>query len=552
MGAGTLPQSSNSNEALARLKPHDHLCLIYQTPEEWHAAVIPFLAIGLKRGEKCLYVVDARTADQLRGFLHQAGVDVAASEASGQLVIWHEGEAYTREGSFDPDRMIGLLRAETEKAIAEGYSALRTTGEMSWALRGHSGSEKVLEYEAKLNQEFFSRHPCLAMCQYERRKFDPDTIKGVILTHPLLMVGNRVYRNIYHIPPEEYLHQEPGEREVQVWLDNLERQSHAQERIRFLADVLDRSSQPLIAAHPDGRITTWNPAFCELIGYSDEDLSTLSGLGQLTPAKWHQSEARVLKKLHSTGEPQRYVKEYVRKDGSRVPVELFVHEACDAEGNVQYYYSFITDLTESRRSAKELRRSVERLQRVLEGTVKAMALTVEMRDPYTAGHQRRVTQLACAIAQEVGLLEEQIEGIRIAGLLHDIGKICVPSEILSKPGQISEGEFSMIRTHSQVGSDILKTVEFPWPVASIVLQHHERIDGSGYPSGLGGEHILPEARILAVADVVEAMASHRPYRPALGTEEALDEISRNRGKLYDPHVVDACLKVFAERGFKFE
>ncbi|GAF81991.1 unnamed protein product, partial [marine sediment metagenome] len=169
-----------------------------------------------------------------------------------------------------------------------------------------------------------------------------------------------------------------------------------------------------------------------------------------------------------------------------------------------------------------------------------------------AGHQRRVTTLATSIATEMGRSEELIQGISMGGIVHDIGKIYVPAEILSKPTRLSEVEFDMIKAHCQAGYDILKPVEFPWPIAQIVFQHHERMDGSGYPSGLSGEDILLEARILAVADVVEAMASHRPYRPALGIDKALEEIVQNKGKLYDPKVTDACKKLFAEGRFKFE
>ena len=201
---------------------------------------------------------------------------------------------------------------------------------------------------------------------------------------------------------------------------------------------------------------------------------------------------------------------------------------------------------------EERRQSFEKLQKALRETVHALASAVEMRDPYTAGHQRRVTELARALAEEMGLSEEQIEGLHMAGLVHDIGKINVPAEILSKPGQLNDVEFSMIKAHSQAGYDILRTIEFPWPVAKIVLQHHERLDGSGYPQGLKGEEILLEARILSVADVVEAMSSYRPYRPALGIEKALEEISNNKGVKYDSEVVDACLELFAEGRFKFQ
>jgi PAS domain S-box-containing protein/putative nucleotidyltransferase with HDIG domain len=212
----------------------------------------------------------------------------------------------------------------------------------------------------------------------------------------------------------------------------------------------------------------------------------------------------------------------------------------------------VQDITDLKRTEEELKESFEHLRRSLESTVSALASALEMRDPYTAGHQQRVTDLACAIAEEMGLSEEQINGIRMAGLIHDIGKINIPAEILNKPGELTEIEYNLFKNHPQVGHDILKSVEFPWPVAQIVLQHHERMDGSGYPQGLSGDEIMLEARILAVADIVEAIASHRPYRPARGAGDALEEILHNKGTLYDLEVVDACLRVFYEKGFTFE
>jgi putative nucleotidyltransferase with HDIG domain len=201
---------------------------------------------------------------------------------------------------------------------------------------------------------------------------------------------------------------------------------------------------------------------------------------------------------------------------------------------------------------KQLEQSLKQLSRTMEATIQAISTTIEARDPYTAGHQRRVTQLAGVIARDMNLPGAQIAGIRVAGLLHDIGKISIPTEILSKPGQLTDVEMSMIRTHPKVGYDILRSIEFEWPVAQIVLQHHERLDGSGYPSGIRGDEILLEARILAVADVVEAMSSHRPYRPAVGVDKALEEITRGEGIVYDPRVVRACVEVFTKRAFEFE
>ena len=198
------------------------------------------------------------------------------------------------------------------------------------------------------------------------------------------------------------------------------------------------------------------------------------------------------------------------------------------------------------------RRTEDVLKEALSGTIEAIGLTTETRDPYTAGHQRRVTELAVAIAEELGFDEHRVEAIRAAGLMHDIGKMAVPAEILSKPSALTDMETALIESHPRVAYDILKSVTFPWPVAQIVLQHHERIDGSGYPQGLRGDEILIEARVLAVADTVEAMASHRPYRAALGIYAALKEIEAHRGSRYDPEIVDACLRLFREGRFAFD
>ncbi len=212
----------------------------------------------------------------------------------------------------------------------------------------------------------------------------------------------------------------------------------------------------------------------------------------------------------------------------------------------------IRDITERKRAEDALQRSLNKLERILEETVDALASAVETRDPYTAGHQRRVANLAFAITKEMGLSKEQINGIHMAAIIHDIGKIHVPAEILSKTTQLTNAEFDIVRTHSQVGYDILKSIEFPWPVADIVHQHHERMNGSGYPQGLKKGDILLGAGILAVADVVEAMSSYRPYRPACGLDVTLEEISKNKGIFYDPQVVDVCLKLFKKKNFKFD
>ncbi len=202
-----------------------------------------------------------------------------------------------------------------------------------------------------------------------------------------------------------------------------------------------------------------------------------------------------------------------------------------------------------RDNEEELKNTLSQLRLSLEATIQALAATAEARDPYTAGHQRRVADLSRAIAQKMGLSHDQVDGVRMAGSIHDLGKIYVPSEILNKPGKIRPSEFELVKSHPEVGHEILQNIAFPWPVAEIEIQHHERLDGSGYPNGLKGDEIILEARIVAVADVVESMSSHRPYRPALGIDEALAEIKNGSGKLFDERVVDACVLVFEEDGY---
>ncbi|HHV35089.1 MAG TPA: HD domain-containing protein [Syntrophomonadaceae bacterium] len=224
----------------------------------------------------------------------------------------------------------------------------------------------------------------------------------------------------------------------------------------------------------------------------------------------------------------------------------------DEKGNLTGVVIGTRDITDQKLAEQENKKSMVQLRNALEGIVQAIIKIVEARDPYTAGHQRRVAQLAYAMAKEIGLSKDQIEGTRIAALIHDIGKINVPSEILTKPGKIDENEWNIIKTHPDVGYDILKEIYFPWPIADVIKQHHERINGTGYPSGMTGEEMTIEAKILAVADVVEAMSSHRPYRPALGIEKALDEIIAKKGELYWDKAVDACVKLVRDNNFIFQ
>lgn len=831
------------------LEPHQHLCLIYESHEEWLAAVVPFISIGLKRGQKCIYIVDTSTADEIRTYLDGEGIDVDFVEKFGQLSILHETEVYTREGSFDPDRMIALLILETKKAIAEGYLALRATGEMTWVLRGHPGSEKLLEYEAKLNSDFFPKYPCLAICQYDLRKFDPEVIKGIIMTHPLLVRGRNIYRNFFYVEPEKLINQRPVEGEIQYWLNVLEREQRIQEVIQQSEgkyhSLFDNASDAVYLIEPQtARIIDCNKKAAEMDGYDIEELKTMSvmdlhpmeehrqvfdifhkdcrngeliaikdlhhkrkdgtlidieanstiiGIGitrlylsivrNVTERRWAEeairhSEEKFAKAFHASPtlmaittldegkiieineaycrtlgytreecighhtlelniwadpEQRNSVVREVKKRGfiHNVEIELqtksgeiiTVIDSLDSIvlKNTKCLLSVSVDITERKkieerirqserrttilnqiarvfltipdeemygevlavvlqvmksrqgifgyisdrgdlvmpsmtrdvwaycqiadksivfssntwgeslwgqairekktycsegpfrtpeghikidnfltvpivyrnktiglisvankdegyngkdidllesitrnispilnarlqrdRQERERKQAEENLKKTLDDAINTMVRIAEMRDPYTSGHQKRVTKLTIAIAQELKFDDVQIENLRIAAVIHDIGKMYVPADILSKPGKLANIELDLIKTHAQGSYEIVKSMDFPDVIAQSVLQHHERMDGSGYPSGLKGQEISMEAKILAVADVVEAMASHRPYRPALGIDKALEEISKNKGKLFDPDVVDACLRLFNEERFKFE
>jgi len=247
----------------------------------------------------------------------------------------------------------------------------------------------------------------------------------------------------------------------------------------------------------------------------------------------------------------RYEFNIVRRDGTKRRVEISSDVIKDATGKMRTVAQLL-DITDRKKAEDLNQEMMKNLRKALDGTINVIALTVEARDPFTSGHQRRVADLARAIATEMGLPKDSIEAIRSAAIIHDLGKINVPADILNKPSSLTEIEFNFIKVHPQVAYNILKDIEFPWPVAEIIYEHHERWNGSGYPRGLSGQNILLEARILAVADVVEAMVSHRPYRPPLGIDQALKELVENRGRLYDPEVVDACLLVFREKHFAFK
>jgi len=306
-----------------------------------------------------------------------------------------------------------------------------------------------------------------------------------------------------------------------------------------------------IAVHSEGKIVFTNPAGMRLLGGSSEaQIIGRSILQIIHPDRLKQAQSRIQRLL--AGEEGLYPTDdvYIKLDGTPIDVEVMA-TALPYKGNPAVQV-IVTDITGRKQSEKLLQDTLKSLRKAVRTTISAMATAAESRDPYTAGHQIRSAGLARAIATEMNLAQDKIDGIYLASSIHDIGKLSIPAEILSKPAKLSDLEFALIKEHAQKGYEILKDVESPWPLAEIVYQHHERMDGSGYPRALKGNDILLEARILNVADVVEAMASHRPYRPALGLDAALEEIEKNKGTFYDEAVGDACLRLFREKGFKLE
>ena len=318
-----------------------------------------------------------------------------------------------------------------------------------------------------------------------------------------------------------------------------------QSRQEFISIFRD-NPEAIVYIDEKGNILDINLRFSELFGYSLKEIKGKNiNSGIIHPSEKIEEGEDIDNKASSKG----YVNfETIRKkkDGTLFPVSLSGSPVI-VDGKSRGIIGMFVDITERKNTEEQLKESFKKLQKTMEDSIEAISLVTEARDAYTAGHQRKVSKLAVALAEEMGFPKDRVEGIKIAALIHDVGKINLPAEILSKPGKLSEIEFNLIKNHSQIGYDILKKIDFLWPVADIVLQHHEKVNGSGYPRGLKGGGILLEARIICVADVVEAMSSDRPYRPSFGIDKAVEEISKNKATHYDSKVVDACLKIFKKK-----
>jgi PAS domain S-box-containing protein len=319
----------------------------------------------------------------------------------------------------------------------------------------------------------------------------------------------------------------------------------------YINNIIRYMYEALFVVAADGDIKTVNGAACELLGYEEKELIG-KPVENLFAEEEFMASRTELKDLIKEEYVRNVAEVFISKAGVKIPVIFSSSVMHDNKGIIQGVILVVQSEMERKQLEEKLHHTLITLRKAMKGAIQAMALTVERKDPCTSGHQQRVADLARGIAKEMGLTDDRVDGLRMCAVVHDLGKIFIPSDILTKASRLTEDEYNIVKTHPQAGYDILKEIEFPWPIAEMEIQHHERVNGSGYPKGLMGKDMLVESKILAVSDVVEAMVNKRSYHEAHSTKEALEEITKNKGILYDPDVVDACVKIFTEKGFKFK
>ncbi len=358
-------RESNRIRSMADLKPGDHLCCIYQSEEEHRALVTTYLKHGLEQGEKVIYIVDSHTAEEVLGYLERGQVEVQPHLDSGQLSILAVDDAYMKEGVFDPDGMIGLLREETEKAMEEGYAALRVTGEMTWALRGLPGSERLIEYEAKLNH-FFPGSRCMAICQYDRRRFDPEILLDILTTHPIAVIGNEVFENFYYVPPEQFLSDDPYQAVLENRISNLAAR-HAsraalEESEKKYRTIVNSTQEGIWVIDGDMKTTFVNMRMADMLGYSEKEMIGRPVFDFMEESSRITAEQNMEGRGWDRGEQHEFG--FLRKDGSCIYTNLEVSPLTDDVGALTGALAMVSDITERRRAQDEIRESEGRLQAI--------------------------------------------------------------------------------------------------------------------------------------------------------------------------------------------
>ena len=485
---------------------------------------------------------------------------IRCKDGKAKIISWHSRYLTDSQGKIIGSISIG--RDITEYKQAE--QAMLESEKRYKELFNHMSSGVII-YEAKENgRDFIIKNVNPAVEKIEKIKKEEILGKSVLKIFPAVKDSSlfKVFQEVWKTGKpqkhplslyqdqritgwrENYIYRLPSGEIVAVYDDITDRrlaEKELKESEEKYRTVFENTGTAMIIIEEDMTISVTNRQVEKLSGYSKEEIEN--------KMKW--TEFVIPEDLER-------MKEYhlLRRKEKGSPPTAYEFSIRDKLGGIKNIWLNIGIIPGTKKSVASLtditdRKAYEgKLKKSIEDVIYTIGKITETRDPYTSGHQLKVSKLAIAIAQEMKLPQDKIEGIRIASLVHDIGKISIPSEILSKPSKLSEIEDKLIKNHSQIGYDILKSIEFPWPIAQIVLQHQERLNGSGYPQGLKGDDILLEAKIIAVADVIEAMSSHRPYRPALGINKALEEIYQNQGILYDPEVVNACIRLFKEKNFK--
>ncbi|MFP4027994.1 MAG: HD domain-containing phosphohydrolase [Candidatus Brocadiia bacterium] len=433
-----------------------------------------------------------------------------------------------------------------------------------------SMSEMVMLYDSDLNVQWANEaalarvdgeledllnRKCYSVWQNRNKPCEKCPVRDAIKTGESQTGEKSLANRTYFLRAHPMLKPDGNVAGVVEYALEITEQKKAQRKLRreryFRRALIEESPAFYVAISADGKILTMNESMRRQFGYEEEKVRGRDYIKTFVPEEDREKLEEVFERIVQEGDSVVTVNRVKSRDGHRSIVKWHGTPVFDDNGDLEFFFGVGLDVTETRLAERALGSSLEQLRGVLKQTVEALASTVEIRDPYTADHQRRVAQLACAIAQKMGFSLDRIEGINVAATVHDLGKLQVPAAILGKPTELDESEYALVKTHSDVGYQMLDPVDFPWPVAQVIRQHHERMDGSGYPRGIKGHEMLPEARILAVADVVEAMSSHRPYRPAKGVDKALEVIFEGEGNLFDDEAVEACIAIFRSGEFKF-